>query len=84
VFATAGMNRMRLGTFLLWDGLGACISVPVMVTLGYAFSDHVDRVRAGVAHVEHWALATLAVALAVYALASGGRRILRRQHGRHG
>lgn len=79
VFALAGVNGMPLATFLFWDALGACISVPVVVLLGHAFADHIDRVRAGVAHVEHWAVATVGVALAVYAIVTGLRR-LRRPH----
>jgi membrane protein DedA with SNARE-associated domain len=81
VFALAGINGMPLRTFLFWDALGACVSVPVMVLLGHAFADHLDRVRAGAAHIEHWLLAAAGLALAVYGLvswlrgfASGGAR----------
>ncbi|MDB4961947.1 MAG: yohD [Myxococcales bacterium] len=54
VFAMAGINGMAPRRFLLWDALAACISVPLTMALGYFGSLHVDRVRAGVAHVEHW------------------------------
>jgi membrane protein DedA with SNARE-associated domain len=76
-FAMAGINAMPYRTFVFWDSLGICISVPVMVLLGHGFADHLDRVRAGIAHVEHWVLALASVALAIYAAVSGIRRLAR-------
>ena len=78
VFALAGMHRMPLGRFLLWDALGMLISVPVTVSLGYFFSQHLDRVRAGMASVEHWVLGGVVLALIAYALTVGVRRARRR------
>ena len=66
VFALAGMNGMSLRRFLSWDALGAMISVPVVTTLGFFFSDHVARIWHGVAHVEHWAGALAAIGLVIY------------------
>lgn len=68
VFALAGIHQMPLRRFLLWDALGACISVPLMIGLGYVFSDHIDRVLHGVARVEHWVGASAAVLLTVYVI----------------
>ena len=76
-FAMAGIHRMPMRVFVLWDGLGICISVPLMVYLGHAFADHLGRLRAGIAHVEHWALAIAGVGLALYAAVSGVRRLIR-------
>lgn len=78
VFAFAGINRMALPRFLLWDLAGASLSVPLMLVLGYLGSAHVDRVRAGVAHVEHWILLGAAVAGVAYLAFSHRRRILGR------
>jgi len=75
VFALASIHGMPLRRFLLWDGLGACVSVPLMVLLGYAFANHLERVRMGVARLEHWVLALAGIALAAYAIGSGLRRL---------
>ncbi|AKQ65278.1 lipoprotein B [Myxococcus hansupus] len=57
---------MRLRHFLLWDGLALCLSVPVVVGLGYAFSHSVDAVAKGAAHAEHLLLLAAVLAAAVY------------------
>jgi membrane protein DedA with SNARE-associated domain len=75
-FALAGINRMPVRRFLLWDGLAACISVPVVIGLGYAFALHIERVRKGLATVEHWiVLAAIVFSVVVLAL-RGLRRVL--------
>lgn len=53
VFAMAAVQGMPLRRFLLWDALALCVSVPVVVGLGYAFSHSVDRVVRGLGRVEH-------------------------------
>jgi len=63
VFAMAGIHRMHPARFLLWDTASACLSVPFVVGLGYFGARHIERVRAGIATVHHYAL--LAVGLAV-------------------
>ncbi|NVJ10852.1 DedA family protein [Myxococcus sp. AM001] len=73
VFIMAAVQGMRLRHFLLWDGLALCISAPVVLGLGYAFSHSVDAVAKGAARAEHLlVLATTAALLAV-----GGVRRLR-------
>lgn len=62
VFAMAGIHGMRPARFLAWDALAACVSIPVMIGLGYVGSTHVDLVRAGIAKVHHYALLSLAFA----------------------
>ena len=62
-FAMAGIHGMRPVRFLAWDAAAACVSVPFVVGLGYFGSKHIDRMRAGIAHAQHYAL--LAVALGV-------------------
>jgi membrane protein DedA with SNARE-associated domain len=63
VFAMAGIHGMRASRFLLWDAAAACVSVPLVVGLGYFGALHVDRVRAGIATADHYIL--LAAALGV-------------------
>ncbi|WP_163787639.1 DedA family protein [Myxococcus vastator] len=76
VFIMAAVQGMRLRHFLLWDGLALCISAPVVLGLGYAFSHSVDAVAKGAARAEHLlVLATTAALLAV----GGVRRLRRRQ-----
>jgi membrane protein DedA with SNARE-associated domain len=74
VFALAGVHGMPLRTFLLWDLLGVTVSVPLVATLGYVSSDHLQRIWRGVAHVEHWLGAIAGVALAVYVVSVAVRR----------
>lgn len=62
-FAMAGIHGMRPARFLLWDAAAACISIPLVVGLGYFGALHIDRVRAGIATASHYVL--LAVALTV-------------------
>lgn len=58
VFALAAIEGVRFRVFLLWDALGALITVPFVFGLGYMFSAHASAVAAGIARVEHWALAS--------------------------
>jgi membrane protein DedA with SNARE-associated domain len=41
-FLLAGVHRMSLARFLVWDGLALCISGPFFVAMGYFFSDQLD------------------------------------------
>lgn len=67
-FALAGMLGMSTRRFLAWDGLAACVSVPLNVALGYAFALHIDKVRRGMAHAEHWVVLVLVVVTIIYML----------------
>lgn len=42
-FWAAGTLNVRYGTFLLFDGLAALISVPAFVYLGWYFGDNIDQ-----------------------------------------
>jgi membrane protein DedA with SNARE-associated domain len=68
VFATAAINGMPLGKFLLWDTLGLMISAPAVLGLGWWSSAHVELVHRGMARVEHWVLFGVAVVVLVYAV----------------
>ncbi|WP_426753130.1 DedA family protein [Myxococcus sp. Y35] len=74
VFVLAAVQGMRLRHFLLWDGLALCLSAPLAVGLGYAFSHSVDAVAKGAAHAEHLVVLTGVAG----ALAWGGVRRLQR------
>lgn len=64
-FVVAGIERMPLRTFALWDGLAALITIPLVFALGYLFSAHVALVEAKLARAEHWLAAGVGVALLV-------------------
>jgi membrane protein DedA with SNARE-associated domain len=71
-FALAGTHGVRPGTFLLADGLSALLSVPLVVSAGWLFSEHLAQAKADVRRVE---LAILAVvALGVLAALAVRRR----------
>ena len=61
VFAMAGIHGMRPRRFLLWDTAAACISIPLVVGLGYFGAKHVDKMRAGIAAAHHYVLLILAI-----------------------
>ncbi|HEY4058262.1 MAG TPA: DedA family protein [Kofleriaceae bacterium] len=65
-FVMAGIHQMDTKRFLFWDGLGAAISIPVIMTLGYLGSEHIELVREGIAHVQHYIVAGVAVLIAGY------------------
>ncbi len=73
-FALAGIHGMPLRTFLMWDALGACVSVPLTVVIGYLFSEHLDRVGRGMSRVEHWVAAAAVTVLCTYLLVQWLRR----------
>jgi membrane protein DedA with SNARE-associated domain len=53
VFAMAGIHGMAPRKLFFWDALAACISIPIVMALGYFGSAHIDRIRHGISHVEH-------------------------------
>ena len=50
--------RSPLWKFLLADGLSAAVTVPLVVSLGYYFGDHLDDVRRRL-HGFEWAAAAV-------------------------
>ncbi len=50
---TAGMSKVPMWKFILLDVSGALVTVPVLVGLGWWFSDHISKVIKGVTAVEH-------------------------------
>ncbi|GAB4149976.1 MAG: hypothetical protein Fur0037_18390 [Planctomycetota bacterium] len=81
-FLTAGTMRMKLGRFLLLDGLGIALIAPLLVWLGYRGASFIDDVIAKVQRVERgilWSTAALVLLAAVLWLwrRSRRRRMLR-------
>jgi membrane protein DedA with SNARE-associated domain len=65
-FAMAGIHGMQLRRFVFWDLLAACISIPLIVGLGYLGADHLDVVRAHLTTIEHYALLAAIVGVIVW------------------
>jgi membrane protein DedA with SNARE-associated domain len=74
VYIMAGVNGMAFSRFALWDALALCLSVPLVTSLGYFFSEHLDPVLKGMATTRHYTV----LAVGVAALAYWGWRVRRR------
>jgi membrane protein DedA with SNARE-associated domain len=75
IFAMAGIHGMKLRQFWLWDGLGLCVSAPVVIGIGYLLADKLDEAKA---HLKHFELVVMSV-LAIGAIAFIVWRKLRRE-----
>lgn len=62
-FALAGIHGMQPRRFLLWDGVAACISIPLVMLLGYFGAAHLDDVRAALGAARAWLLGALVVSV---------------------
>lgn len=68
-FALAGIHGMSLRRFLWWDTVAACLSVPLVVGVGYLGAHHLPHLRDGVTAARHVLLgAVLAIAAGYVAL----------------
>jgi len=76
VFFLAGASGVPLWKFLLADGLSAAVTVPLVVSLGYYFGDHLDDVRRLLHGFEWAAAAVILVGLGIWWL------VRRRMHAR--
>ena len=63
VFFLAGASAVPPWKFLLADGLSAMVTVPLVVSLGYLFGDHLDDVRKMI-HGAQWAIFAVVVVVA--------------------
>ena len=77
IFALAGIQGMRPARFLLWDALGLLITAPLVTTLGWLGSAHVDLVLHRLAAAEHWVASVAVILGAVAWLVMARRRRLR-------
>ena len=62
VFFLAGASGVPWWKFLIADALSAAVTVPIVVSLGYYFGDHLDEVRSKLHGFQWGALAILVVA----------------------
>ena len=62
----AGIFRMRISRFLLFDGLGAFIWVGAFTGLGFLFRDQLERLAVSAMGLGAWLVGILVVALAGY------------------
>jgi membrane protein DedA with SNARE-associated domain len=67
-YLIAGAMKMPGWQFLLWDGLAALVSVPLMVSLGYFFADHIQVLLHDLRRIEHWIGAIVILVVASYLL----------------
>ncbi len=84
-FFTAGVMKMGWGRFLLLDGLGIAIGVPIFTWLGYHSKDYIDQVIANVQRVERgilWAVIAAGVVILVWLWTYRRRLQLRRRRRR--
>jgi membrane protein DedA with SNARE-associated domain len=64
----AGAMKMPGWRFLLWDGLAALVSVPIMVGIGYFFADSVTVLQHNLRRIEYWLFAIAALVFVTYLL----------------
>ena len=67
-FALAATHGVRTWTFALADGLSALVSVPLVVSLGYVFSQHLSAVHRDLRRVELGILAAVVLGVTVLVL----------------
>jgi membrane protein DedA with SNARE-associated domain len=61
IFFLAGASHVPLWKFALADALSAAVTVPIVVTLGYEFAEHLDEIRAKIHHAQ-WVIAAVVAA----------------------
>ena len=60
IFFLAGASKVPLWKFALADTLSAAVTVPIVVTLGYYFGEHLPEIRAKI-HQVQWLIAAAVV-----------------------
>jgi len=76
-FVIAGMARMPASRFILFDSLGALVTVPVWLVLGYVLGTHFDQIVQWMSRISTttWlVLGALAVLIVLWRLAHKGHR----------
>ena len=61
VFFLSGASNVPLWKFALADALSAAVTVPIVVTLGYLFAEHLDDIRRKI-HGVQWVLGGIVAA----------------------
>ena len=67
VYLSAGSFGVRPAVFLLYDLLGALISVPIVVTLGYIFGKQLEMLVRYIGGFERLIVVVAVLSVAVYA-----------------
>jgi membrane protein DedA with SNARE-associated domain len=62
IFFLAGASRVRFWKFLVADLVSAAVTVPIVVTLGYYFGEHLDEIRYLIHRVQ-WGIGAAVVLL---------------------
>jgi membrane protein DedA with SNARE-associated domain len=65
-FAMAGMHDMPLAKFWLWDGLGLCVSAPLVIAVGYWLADNLGRAKALLDHAKLVVVGVILLAVIVF------------------
>lgn len=65
-FLLSGVMHMPFRRFIVFDCLGALISVPIFVGLGYIFGAHVEALRHDIGLIKHWVVAVVIVLIAIF------------------
>jgi membrane protein DedA with SNARE-associated domain len=63
IFAMAGINGIKLRDFWLYDGLGLCVSAPVVIGIGYVLADQLDHAKARLKQFETVVICGLVLAV---------------------
>ena len=61
IFFLSGASNVPFWKFLLADGVSAMVTVPIVVTLGYYFGEHLDEIRQKI-HSAQWIIAGVVAA----------------------
>jgi membrane protein DedA with SNARE-associated domain len=73
-YALAGMHRMPLGQFVLWDVLAILVSVPVFAVLGFFFSTRMEQLEGHIHHAHYVMTALVAACVLGYLVVHWLRR----------
>lgn len=73
-FALAGMRKMPLLRFMLWDGLAILVTVPIFAALGFAFAASSARLNQHVTEANLLIITVLVLCVAGYASVVAWRR----------
>lgn len=65
-FLTCGAVNMSYKRFILSDALAALISIPIMLTLGYVFAEHYDRILIYIKEAKFWSLLLIVAVVTIF------------------
>lgn len=68
IFLVAGIMKMRLVKFLLADAVSALVTISIMVGIGYAGGNNLERIQKNLKRIEYWAIVIVLTAITIYLL----------------